>query len=246
MKKLVLLVIPIVLMSACNNSQNSISSTDQSATSNSKVKKTEKNTSKTLTGDFIVGKDSEILPGVYDLTAIDDGFGTVSVKTENGEKMPFRRYMASPKGQDKVTKIYPDDGKPDIYSETVQGVLLHEGDEVHIRKVSIKFTKSTSSDTTKVLTGDFIIKENGDLAPGIYNLKAVDDGFGTVSVRTSNGDKIPFRQYMASTKGKERVTKVYPDDGKPDIYSETAQGVTLHEGDEVHVRDVSVEFTTAD
>ncbi|EOH95863.1 hypothetical protein UAY_03289 [Enterococcus moraviensis ATCC BAA-383] len=105
----------------------------------------------------------------------------------------------------------------------------------------------TNNSSTKTLTGRLTVGKDGDLEPGTYDLKAVDDGYGTVTARTSD-DKPILREHMASLKGKENYKKNYVKDGDDDsdLYHESVTGMVVKEGDTVRVSKVSVEFTKVD
>ncbi|MCB5954026.1 hypothetical protein [Enterococcus sp. CWB-B31] len=246
MKKITLLVLSIIFLSACNsqtasttNSSSSQPSSEQNANSS-----TTNTAVKTLTGDLTVGKD--IMPGIYNIKAIGDGYGTVSLLSADGEEMPFREYMASTEGKERLQK-FPEAGDPENYSEEILGLTLRDGETIKIRELSISFSSVQYSETdkTKILTSNLSVGENGDLTPGTYDLKAVGDGYGTVSVLSADGEEMPFREYMASPEGKERV-KVFPEAGDSEIYSKARQGLTLHEGETLRIRSVSIEFTKVD
>ncbi|MBO0441647.1 hypothetical protein [Candidatus Enterococcus ikei] len=103
---------------------------------------------------------------------------------------------------------------------------------------------TTNNSTAKVLSGILTVGDDGDLSSGTYDLKAVSDGYGAVSARTSD-DKSIFRQYMASPTGLEKYNKQHKD-GNPDLYIEDIPGVVLHNGDTIKTNGVSIEFTKVD
>lgn len=129
MKKLLILLLPILLLSACGSSDNSSQQSITNETNTSKAK--------TLSGTFTVGEDADLAPGVYDLKALGDNYGTISASTDD-DPLVFLHFMASPKGLKKYQKYKNTD--KETYSEEILGVVLKEGYTIE-SDISVQFTK---------------------------------------------------------------------------------------------------------
>lgn len=94
----------------------------------------------------------------------------------------------------------------------------------------------------KILTGKLTVGKDGDLTPGIYNLKAVGDDFGIANANSSNNKDILWA-YMASKSGQKKCKEIYGEEEAKIYNNEEILGVVLHEGDSIKLTDISLEFT---
>ncbi|WP_339102004.1 hypothetical protein [Candidatus Enterococcus clewellii] len=104
-------------------------------------KTVQSNDKKILTGDLAVGEEGDLLPGTYNLVPIGDGYGPVSQYTSEDEGSVFRKYIASVEAKKIIQKLESEAGDPSSYSEEILGLILHEGDTLSVRDVSVEFSK---------------------------------------------------------------------------------------------------------
>ncbi|WP_086350979.1 hypothetical protein [Candidatus Enterococcus clewellii] len=103
-------------------------------------KTVQSNDKKILTGDLAVGEGGDLLPRTYNLVPIGDGYGPVSQYTSEDEGSVFRKYIASIEAKKIIQKLESEAGNPSNYSEEILGLILHEGDTLSVRDVSVEFS----------------------------------------------------------------------------------------------------------